>query len=287
MLTLMPHPTPFPIPRRSVWALALTLAAVPSTLAAQTVPVPPPTTQGPLDDEGWAAYSALVLTPDAGLAPSAGYLLARPGERLEALRISVRAAGVERNAFTDQRVYAATLDLPMRIASLAITAGYVDFSCDEIQEWDCRGGWQAGARLGRSLWSQSLDAAGTNVLVVGAEATAGFADATVVEVARVEVPEIGDVTWQAFTASVALPVGVRARVGRVTVAPMVAPRLAWGRATLEVDQVSRDTGSGARFVLGAGVAVRLGRHLGLEAGLQRVHVDGAGTAYGVAASIGF
>ena len=287
--------TAFASPRLRPLAAALLalslLAARPA--GAQIVPEPvDPPTRGAGDDAGWAAYNALSLTPDAALAPMTGYLLARPGEPLEPLRFALRASGSERNAFTDQRIVAVTVDLPVRLTSVALTAGYVDFTCDELvaesgDTEDCRGGWQAGARLGRSLWSYSLDAAGTNVLVLGAEGTAGYADAALFDVALVETGDEAEARWEAFTASVALPLGVRARVGGVTVAPMIAPRLAWGRSTLDVERVSRDTGSGVRFVLGAGVAVRLGRHLGIDAGLQRVQVDGAGTTYGLAASVGF
>lgn len=273
----------------SALAVALLGAVSPVALAAQLVPAP--IRAG--DDGAWAAYNALTLTPDGALAPIAGFLLSRPGEPVGALRVSARVGGGDRNAFTEQRAYAGTVDVPVGIASLALTAGYVDLSCEELQDAsgdpeDCRGGWHIGARLGRSLWSYSLDPAATNVLVVGADASAGYADATIFELDDVAgTAARSAATYMAFTGTVGLPVGVRARIGRVVVAPMVAPRLAYGRATLDIEDISRDTGGAARFVLGAGVAVRLGRHLGLDAGLQRVHVERAGTMYGVAASVGF
>lgn len=289
----MPSATPSPFRlaavARGLAALLVCSAGISSTAAAQIQPAPtdPPTSgRGTFDDAGWAAYYALSITPDASLAPVTSYLLARPGEVLEGLRVSLRASGAERNAFTDQRVFAGTVELPVVVASLALTAGWVDFRCDELAD-DCRGGWQVGARLGRSLWSYSLDAAGSNVLVVGAEGTAGYADVAFFEVEGAETGTTADATASGLTASVALPFGVRARVGSVTVAPMVAPRLGYGRSTFEVQGFSSDTGSGVRFVLGAGVAVRLGRYLGLDAGLQRVQVDGATTTYGASASIGF
>ena len=266
----------------------LALVLVPSALAAQLVPTPPARAG---DDDAWAAYNALSLTPDGALAPIAEFMLSRPGEPLGPLRVTARAAGGDRNAFTEQRAFAATVDFAVPGASLAVTAGYVDFSCPELQQSDgsaedCRGGWHAGARLGRSLWSLSLDAAGSNVLVVGAEGTAGYADAMLLSVPTQSGSE-ADASFEAFTASVAIPVGVRTRIGRVTVAPMIAPRLAYGRSTLEIEGISRDTGGAPRFVLGGGVAVRLGSHLGIDAGVQRVHVDRAGTMYGLAASVGF
>jgi hypothetical protein len=288
------------IPPRLSRVAALALALVGSAflvarpLEAQIIDEGPDVLGGP-DENAAAAYLALTMTPVGALAPSADYMLARPGTGPRPLRLHGRFASLDRGVGIGQRAWAATIDMPVASASLSLTGGYVDITCDDELDdpsagisVNCQGGVMFGARLGSSFFSRSLDAAGTSVLVLGAEVTGGYSDVKIVEGEIFGVPL--DVGGTAMTASVALPAALNVRSGEVSVSPIVAPRLAWGRAKAEgasVDATIDDTRADIRFMLGAGVAVRLGARVGFEAGLQKVFVEDGDTAYGLGVSVAF
>ena len=283
-----------PFSRAATLALSLVAAAflVARPLAAQIIEEGPDVLGGP-DENAAAAYLALTMTPIGALAPSADYMLARPGMAPRPLRLHGRFASLDRGPGIGQRAWAATIDMPVAAASLSLTAGYVDITCDDALDdpdvsIDCKGGVMFGARLGSSFFSRSLDAAGTSVLVLGAEVTGGYSDVKIVE-AEIFGASL-DIGGTAMTATVAMPVALNVRSGEVSVSPILSPRLAWGRAKATgapVDATIDDTRSDIRFMLGAGVAVRLGARLGFEAGLQKVFVEDGDTTYGLGVSVGF
>lgn len=296
MTALVPSPT-----RLLVRTLALTLLAVAARpLEAQVF------TPGELDGEdgpsrsATAAYLALTLTPVGALAMPADYLFARPGEAQGPMRVHARLGTLDRGPGVSQRTIGASLDLPAAGTLVSLTGGYVDSQCDDLGgaggdpefpglefRVTCGGGLTLGAQVGRPLLSRSLDAAGTTVLVLGAEVTGGFAD---VSLAEVEVSGFSaDVRARALSATVALPIALPVRAGRVTVAPVLTPRLGYGHARLDfgTSELGEESDSGLRFALGGAVAVRVGRHIGLEAGIQQVFVEDAELTYGLGASFGF
>lgn len=245
------------------------------------------------NDGAAAAYLALTLTPVGALAPTTDYLFARPGAGPRPPRFHARVGSLDRGTGIDQRTLAASVDVPVGAGSFNITAGYVDILCDddlndgfEGIEIDCRGGLSLGAQFGMPLLSRSTDAAGTSALVLGIEGTAGYADVDLVEV---DIEEFGfsiDAGAQAFSATVGAPLAFVVRSGEVTVAPMLVPRVGFGRVTADISGTD-DTQSGVRFMLGAGVGVRIGATLGVDAGLHKVFADESEMVLGFGVSIGF
>ena len=242
-----------------------------------------------------AAYAALALTPVGAFAPSGDYLLTRTGAAPSPMRLHGRFGTMDRGFGSGQRAWGATLDVPVGVAALSITGGYVDATCDhEVDDpasqtrIRCGGGLTLGARLGSVLVSRSLDAAGTTALVVGTELTTEWANVDLVE-GTASGSSI-DATVKALTGTIAIPVAIPLRSGGVTVAPMVAPRFGYARSDRSMQSfgsTERETLAGGRFMLGAGVAVRFGDRVGFDAGLQKILIDDGDTTYGMGLSIGF
>src|SRR5689334_2312214 len=156
--------------RRLAIASASTALLAAAPLRAQVI-IDDPEESGPSASAG-AAYLALSLTPVGALAPSADYLLARPGAAPRPLRFHGRFGSIDHGDGIGQRTFAAMVDMPLAATALSITAGYVDATCDDLEDdsggdasVDCKGGITLGARLGSSFFSRSLDAAGTSALV--------------------------------------------------------------------------------------------------------------------------
>lgn len=244
-------------------------------------------------DGAAAAYLALTLTPVGALASTADYLLARPGAGPRPPRLHGRFASLDRGPGIDQRTIAASVDLPLGAGGLGLTAGYVDVTCDddltdglEGIEIDCRGGLTLGAQFGMPLMSRSTDAAGTSALVLGVEGTAGYADVDIIEVQAEGFGFSVDAGAKVFSATIGAPLAFVVRSGDVTVAPMLVPRVGFGRATASLAGTD-ETQSGVRFMLGAGVGVRIRSTIGVDAGLQKVFADDSEMVLGLGVSIGF
>lgn len=275
------------MPRLSVALAALALAAAP--LGAQVIPEDPPI---PADDDGpAAAYLALTTTPVGALAPAPAFMLRRPGQPSVPLTVSARVGFVERADFIDQRTWAVAVAIPAGRAAFELTAGYVDVACPDVEDDPdfpirCRGGWTVGAQLGAPVLSRSLDPAGAQVLILGLEATAGYADLTLVEAEILGFELAG--TAQSFSATAGLPLALVVRSGTVTVAPMLTPRIAFGRSSVSTGSRFGDSeGSAVRAMLGGSVAVRVADRLGFEAGLQRIFVEDAETTFGLGVTVAF
>jgi hypothetical protein len=244
-------------------------------------------------DGAAAAYLALTLTPVGALAPTAHFMLARPGAGPRPLRVHGRFASLDRGVGIDQRTFGATIDLPVGPGSFGITAGYVDITCDDDLtdgfdgiEVDCRGGLTLGASFGMPVASRSMDAAGTSALVLGFEGTAGYAD---IDLAQVQIAEFGfsiDAGAKAFSVTAAAPLAFVVHSGEVTVAPMLVPRVGYGRSTARISG-EEDTQGSVRFMLGGGIAVRLRRTIGIDAGIQQVFAEDSEMVMGLGVSIGF
>ena len=261
------------------------LAAGARPAAAQFIPERPST----INAEGAsAAYLALTLAPVGGLAPSAGYVLRRPGGPRPPVRLHARYGTMERDPGVTQRLVAATLDVPVEMGVVSFTAGRVDFDCADARDGDfvvsCAGGMTYGAQLGTTLAQRVLDSAGGSAVVLGFEGTVSYADVTLLE-ARAG-PFAVDVDAATISTTFALPVALVVRAGGLTVAPVLVPRLGYGHARAEFNG-DGDTRAAARFLLGAGVALRVAERFGLEVGAQKVFIRDGEIAVGAGLSAGF
>lgn len=271
--------------------LLAALAALLAAPAAGAQVIEEPVELGFVSGES-ASYLALTLTPVGALAPAHDYLLRPAGVGPSGMRLHGRVAMLDRGPGISQRTAAATLDIDVQGASLALTGGYLDLACDEDEASggldvgvDCQGGITLDARLGRALASRSFDAAGSRRLVLGLEGTFGFSAIDIVSLSVFA--QDFDVSTTSQSATVALPLALVARSGATTIAPYVAPRIGWGRTELDFGVGEDVAESDVRPMLGAGLAVRVGSRFGLDLGLQRVFAEEAETAFGLGVSVSF
>jgi hypothetical protein len=272
--------------RTVVLALAALLAATRPAAAQDEPPIETGFTSG-----SGAGYLALTLTPVGALAQPHDFLLRRPGEGAAPLRLHGQFGYMDRGPGIAQRIVAAMVDLPVGVATMSLTAGYLDATCDDDAtggfdvEIECGGGITLGARLGSPIASRSLDAAGAQALVVGVEGTVGFSSIDVVELTVFD--QSFDVEAQALSATVALPIALVVRSGSTIVSPSIRPAVGWGRSSVDFGGGDDEAESGVRAMLGATIAVRFSGQLGLDAGIQRVFFDEADTTFGLGISIAF
>lgn len=270
--------------------LAVVASLLATTAAARPLHAQDVTGVSQLDGPG-AAYFALTVTPVGALAPLHDFLLRRPGGAPMPMRLHASFGAIDRGSGLTQRTFAATLDMPVGASSLALTAGYLDLACNNDATGgldvgiSCRGGVTLGARVGRPLASHSMDTAGTSALVLGVEASAGFADIDIVQLGLLG--DRFDVKGQGLSVVAALPLALVVHSGTTIISPSIRPGVGWGHAKVDVSTGESDTNSGVRAMIGAGVAVRLGPRIGLDFGLQHVFADQSDTALGLAISYGF
>jgi len=207
-----------------------------------------------------AAYIAIESTPVGMPARLSAPMMGQTSKM--SLAVNYGYLGFEgRDALNN---YGANLELPFRSSRVGVTLAYGSPKC-EVDP--CQDGYvQFGANWGRRVTSISMGQ--------GADA------------ARLNIGMDADVNYgkpqdaSALAASVALPIAFVPNVtrgSRIQVIPFLAPRFALGRYRTDF---GGDTGS--NLMLGGGFAVNgLMQNVGINAGFQKVLVDGAYTQYGV------
>ena len=161
--------------------------------------------------------------------------------------------------------YGVNIERPFRSSRVGLTLSYATNSCavDPCADSYVRFGANWGRRVTSIGMGQGNDAARLNI---GMDADVNYGKPT---------------DASALAASVALPVAFVPNVARGTklqFVPFLTPRFALGR--FRTDAGFGDTG--AEFMLGGGFAVNgLMENIGLNAGFQKVFVDGAYTQYGL------
>jgi len=301
--------------RTLVLSLAALLALAAHPLRAQ-VPVIPDVSELSVDPK-FAAYFAITSTP-LGTLPSFVSAPAGAGPRAVSFRAQFGQisdpVAPEVDFDISRRLIAGGIDIPLGPGSLGLTAGYLDYRCDELSEsidFDGDGTFDFSASLGcgNSMtgavsWSMPLlrtiaaEGAGTSFLV-DLDASVGLSSGDVLQ-ARISAPDPElplnlRFNFEASTlaAGLGLPVGFVVRSTGVTVTPHVVPRVAWGRTSFELpalgglgegtdDSVEE---SDVRFMLGGGLGLQFhGTRLGLHFGVQKVFVEDGKLAFGAGLS---
>jgi hypothetical protein len=201
-------------------------------------------------------------------------------------------------------------DVPLAHTTLALTAGLIDYACDEDEiledpgasagiEIDCNRGLMAGAGWFAPLVAASVGSGGTTFRV-GVDATVGVASVDVFKLSfsDPDFPEQSgsvEATGTALSASVGVPLGISGRSGTLTLTPYLVPRFAFGRATEKVESEGFDvpaeseelTESGSRFALGGGLGIRFDEAgFGVDVGFQHVFLKDAKTLVGIGFTFG-
>ena len=297
-------------------AAALALATHP--LRAQIPEIPD--VSGLTSDPKFAAYVAITSTP-LGILPPLLSGPAAPATTAGLRGIGFRAqfgqitdpVAPEVDFDLSRRLIAGGIDIALGPGTLGLTAGYLDYGCDELREsvdFDEDGINDFSASLGCGsgmagavTWSMPLvrtvpaEGGGTSFLV-GLDAGLGVGSGEMVQL-RVSAPDPQfplnlslNLDASTLATGVGLPVGLVARSGGVTVIPHIQPRLAWGRTSVEFPGLGDIVGgtddefeeSDVRFMLGGGVGLEFASGLGLHFGVQKVFVEDGKLAFGAGLS---
>lgn len=238
--------------RRSLFALSTlsALAALAAPAAAQDVSA-----------GDAAAYMALVTTPAGATVPR---LAAPMTFRKAAFGVHAEYGQIGEGDFHN-RNFVGGVDVPLASTELSLTAGWNSPSCPS--DADCKGNWLAGAR-----WSARLLGTGSATpmhFALGLDANLGYAK-----------PKLdASTSMSAWSASVGVPVAMTAKMGTMNISPYVTPGFGWGRLSASYDGTSQSE-SGTRFLMGGGVQLAFPMGLDVNAGLQKVFIDGGRTVWG-------
>jgi hypothetical protein len=201
------------------------------------------------------AYTALITTPTAGVAPSAKqWMLSEPrtGIGADLQWGHVAEEGVSINTLTG----GVTIPIAAGHGDVGISAGYLRPSCDV---GSCDGNFVAGGVVeGRLLQSQMQ----TATFTIGLSGRVGFAKPS------------GGTIWSA-AAGVPVSLALGNRKG-LQVVPFITPSYGWGRAS-----GGGDSESGSRFMLGGGIGLLSSSSgLGFNVGVQKVFISGGKPMFG-------
>jgi hypothetical protein len=286
--------------RTSLLALAALLAASARPVAAQD--------EEDFDVNDAAAYGAITNTPVGALPPALAAQLA--GAAPVGVRLRGAVGYLDEEGPISRRTVGLGVDLPVANTTLGLTAGLIDYACDEDElgeqseagdgfEIDCNRGLMAGASWFAPLLAAGLGSGGTTFRV-GVDATLGMSSLDIVKVSLSD-PNFPDQsgsleeTGTALSAGLGIPLGISGRSGALTLTPYLVPRFVFGRLTDKLDveglegilEDDEATESGERFALGGGLGIRFDElGFGLDVGFQHVFLKDAKTLIGVGFTYG-
>lgn len=204
-----------------------------------------------------AAYTALVLTPTAGVAPAPRAWMTDQPQRTAGIGANwghIAAAGGNIDTFV------ADVTIPFTRGDVALQMGYLATSCAV-----CEGHFVAGATVEGSVYQLALSEHAR--FGIGLRAQAG-----------VGVPS-GGTLW---SGTFGIPLSLSASgSGQLRIVPFVTPAIGVGRVS-----GGGDSETGSRFMLSGGIGLlNIGRGINLHVGVHKVFIDRGKAVFG--AGIGF
>jgi opacity protein-like surface antigen len=237
----------------------------------------------PLDD--MAACLAATTTPFGALPTQlpARWTRTAPG----GIGFNVRFGSMNEEGDAGRRTVGVGVDVPMGRATLGLTGGLVDFTCDaEGFDIDCESAFMLGARFAAPLVTSSVGDGGSESFIVGLDASFGLSNGDLI---AFQDPGGGgsiEIGGRAFSVGVGLPLGLVARSGNITITPFIEPAFFWGNTEFDVRGAFNDeeSESGTGFALGGGVSFGFANGFALDVGFKKVMVDEANALIGVGIS---
>jgi hypothetical protein len=277
--------------------LRLTIATLAAFATASLAGAQPLPEEEDIDENAAAAYSALVTTPVAAFSPTiaareAGLAPKRMGFRFQ-------FGHLDDEGDFSHRALAAGIDFPVGTATFGVTAGILDYACDEDPiddptidfDLECKSAMMAGANVSAPLLSSPVGTAGStfNLSLDGA---IGFSSGDVIDLEATDGFETlsFEIRQSAMAAAVGMPLSLVVRSPSLIVVPMLRPGIGFGRISGEVEldgQSEEATESGVRFMLGGGVGFLLPNSgIGFSLGAQKVFYEEGKTVIGLGLTFG-
>lgn len=181
-----------------------------------------------------------------------------------------------------RRNFGIGIDVPVGRASLGLTGGLVDFTCDTgTEDVECKSAYMVGARFAAPLVSNPVGTAGGQSFIIGLNASAGFSNGDMISINGGGLSL--DVGGRAISVGVGVPIGLVAKSGTLTITPFVEPAFFWGQTKFDVSGSfeGEEDESGTGFALGGGVSFGMANGLAFDIGFKKVMVDEANALLGL------
>jgi hypothetical protein len=252
--------------------------------AAQVFCTPTDEEEGDANDI--AACLAGTTTPVGALPTKlpAGWL----GRTATGIGFNFQFGSVDEEGDFGRRNFAIGIDIPAGRATIGLTGGLVDFTCDVPGvSVECENAIMLGGRFASPLITSTLSGGGTGQsFIVGLNASVGFSNG---DLLKFDDPFFGtiEVAGRSLSVGVGIPLGLVARTGPMTITPFIEPAFFWGQLWAEETvngQTEEDDETGTGFVLGGGLSLGFSNGFSLDFGVKKVMIEEANAMIGVGIS---
>jgi opacity protein-like surface antigen len=239
------------------------------------------------DPNSVAACAAATITPFGALPTLLPSNVL--GRATTGIGFNFRLGSMDEEGDTGRRNFGIGVDIPMGKASIGLTGGYADFTCDDDDpdaDVECQNAIMFGGHFVTPLVTNPIGAAESGQsFVLGLNASVGYGTGDVLDVS------FGGETLQ-FSASglsvgVGVPIALVARTGSVRITPFLEPSFFWGRSNLELSGslgAGDETETGTGFALGGGVSFGFASGFAFDVGFKKVMLDEAKALIGLGLS---
>ena len=238
-----------------------------------------------VDANSAAACAAATITPFGALPTllPANVL----GRATTGIGFNFRFGSMDEEGDASRRNFGIGVDIPMGNASIGLTGGYADFTCDiPDADVDCQNAIMFGGQFVTPLVTNPIGAAESGQsFVLGLNASLGYGTGDVIDAS------FGGETFQVsasgLSVGVGVPIALVARTGSVRITPFLEPSFFWGRSNLELSGslgTGDETETGTGFALGGGVSFGFASGFALDVGFKKVMLDEAKALIGLGLS---
>ena len=265
-------------------AFGLLFAVAPA--GGQVFCIPTDESQEEPDFADVAACLAATTTPFGALPTTlpASWL----GRATTGIGVNLRFGSMSEEGDAGRRNFGLGIDMSVGRASLGLTGGLVDFTCDVPEGFDveCKSAIMLGARFAAPLVSNPIGGDTGQSFILGLNASAGFSNGDLLS-ADDGFGSTIEIGGRALSIGVGVPLGLVARSGNITITPFIEPAFFWGQTNFDVSgsfgEDEQDE-SGTGFALGGGVSFGFASGLALDIGFKKVMVEDANALIGLGIS---
>lgn len=232
-----------------------------------------------------AACAAATMTPFGALTTQlpASWL----GRSVTGVGFSFQFGSMDEEGDAGRRNFGVGVEIPVGTASIGLTGGYVDFTCDiPGEDVNCESAFMFGGRFAAPLVLRAIGTGETGQsFVLGLNASVGFGSGDVLDA------NIGGETiklgGRGLSVGVGVPVALVAKSGSITITPFLEPAFMWGQTKFDIESSfgsGEETETGTAFALGGGVSFGFASGLSLDVGFKKVMLDEAKSLIGLGIS---
>lgn len=232
-----------------------------------------------------AACGAAAITPFGALPTQlpANWL----GRSPSGIGFNFRFGSMDEEGDAGRRNFGIGIDIPMGTASIGLTGGYADFTCDvPTEEVSCESAFMFGGRFAAPLVINPIGTGDSGQsFVLGLNASVGFGSGDLLD---------GNLAGDSFkiatrgiSVGVGVPLALVARSGNISITPFIEPAFFWGQTKFDLESSigsGDETESGTAFALGGGVSFGFASGLSLDVGFKKVMLDDAKSLVGLGIS---